>query len=172
MELRILTANDAEAYQSIRCEMLRDFPLAFGQDISTFESKSLDEIRQQLTRVPGGGFTMGAWSEEELVGTAGIYRPTEPKFKHGAVLVAMYVRPTVQGHGLGRRLVEAALEESQNLEGVERVSLTVSMCQQAAYRLYQSIGFEEWGIERRALQLDGTFVDFAHMTYWLTRSGG
>ena len=113
MDIRVMTADDAQAYQTLRKEMLVAEPLAFGQDSETFAKKTVDEIRDQLTRKPNAGFTVGAWDGDELVGTVALYRPTEIKFCHGAFLVAMYVTKRVQGLGIGRRLVEALLEESK-----------------------------------------------------------
>ncbi|MFN3256853.1 MAG: GNAT family N-acetyltransferase [Ilumatobacter sp.] len=73
----------------------------------------------------------------------------------GSLTLAFYLIPTglkawiedvvvdddARGHGLGRRLNEAALDEAQR-RGAKNVSLTSRPSREAANRLYQRIGFQ------------------------------
>ncbi|SFV04100.1 Acetyltransferase (GNAT) family protein [Polaromonas sp. YR568] len=62
--------------------------------------------------------------------------------------------------------VEAALEHARS-QDVRRVNLTVFLPNTAAIGLYQSLGFEPYGLEPEAIRLDGTFHDGQHMSLLL-----
>jgi ribosomal protein S18 acetylase RimI-like enzyme len=84
----------------------------------------------------------------------------------------MYVIPEARGQGVGKKLMEAVLEEADAMLGVEQVLLTVTSHNDAAKRLYVSTGFKVWGREPRALRLpDGRYVDEEHMIRFLTDQG-
>jgi RimJ/RimL family protein N-acetyltransferase len=60
-------------------------------------------------------------------------------------------------------LIRAAIEESRSWDGVSQVHLSVTEAADDARRLYERIGFREWGREPRALFWQGVYVDEAHM---------
>jgi ribosomal protein S18 acetylase RimI-like enzyme len=69
----------------------------------------------------------------------------------------MYVRPGARQAGIGRKLVEAVIEHARG--HVELLQLSVISDNQPARRLYASLGFEEYGIERRAAKYHGRYHD-------------
>ncbi len=79
------------------------------------------------------------------------------KMRHKGVLWGMYVRPEARGTGLAAALVERLLSEAQGI--VEEVRLAVVTTNEAAIRLYTRYRFKEYGIERRALKMDGRYYD-------------
>jgi len=58
----------------------------------------------------------------------------------------MYVRPDARGTGIGRRLVEAVLDLAR--QRVELIQLAVVQDNEQARRLYASLGFLEYGLEK------------------------
>jgi ribosomal protein S18 acetylase RimI-like enzyme len=50
------------------------------------------------------------------------------------------------------------------------VTLSVSVPQEAARRLYRALGFEVYGYEKHALKVGETYVDDEHMVLWLRTS--
>ena len=58
---------------------------------------------------------------------------------------------------VGRLLLEAALELAA--QSVELVQLVVVKDNEPAVRLYESVGFEAYGLEQRALKIDGRYYD-------------
>jgi ribosomal protein S18 acetylase RimI-like enzyme len=69
----------------------------------------------------------------------------------------MYVRPSARRAGVGRRLVEAIVELAH--QRVELIQLAVVSDNQQARRLYERLGFVEYGIEKKALKHDGRYSD-------------
>jgi RimJ/RimL family protein N-acetyltransferase len=59
------------------------------------------------------------------------------------------------------------LDRVRSYPGLEQVSLSVSVRQEAARRLYSALGFEVYGYERHALKVGDTYVDEEHMVLWL-----
>jgi ribosomal protein S18 acetylase RimI-like enzyme len=55
----------------------------------------------------------------------------------------VFVEEPARGSGLGRALVEAALERARE-RGCARVELDVNAANAAALALYESLGFESW----------------------------
>ncbi|SFK00242.1 FR47-like protein [Bradyrhizobium sp. Gha] len=76
-----------------------------------------------------------------------------PKLRHKGVLWGMYVRPT----GLTAVLVRQVIAHARTL--VEQVCLTVVASNLAARRLYIAAGFEEYGLERRGLEVGSEYYD-------------
>ena len=55
-------------------------------------------------------------------------------------LAELYVTPTQRGHGLGRALMDAALQEARH-RGADTMEIAVDEPDLAARRLYESLGF-------------------------------
>ena len=74
----------------------------------------------------------------EVVGTAAV-RLLEPGLGE---LKRMWLRPSCQGRGLGRRLMDACLDEARRL-GCRALRLDTQAKLEAAVRLYRAYGFSE-----------------------------
>jgi GNAT superfamily N-acetyltransferase len=74
----------------------------------------------------------------EVVGTAAV-RVLEPGLGE---LKRMWLRPALQGRGLGRRLLDRSLEEARQL-GCRRLRLDSQGKLEAAVHLYRAFGFAE-----------------------------
>ena len=77
----------------------------------------------------------------------------------------MYVRSDARKSGLGKILVAAVLDHARGR--VEMVQLTVVSENEAARRLYEAMGFVEYGFEKRALKHDGRYYDEVLMVKFL-----
>jgi ribosomal protein S18 acetylase RimI-like enzyme len=60
-----------------------------------------------------------------------------------AHLEDLFVDESVRGSGLGRALVEAALERARR-RGCARIELDANEANEPALRLYRSVGFGSW----------------------------
>jgi ribosomal protein S18 acetylase RimI-like enzyme len=146
-------ATDAALYRSIRLEALRANPEAFG---STFETENTQTLSWFVDRL-SASTVLGAFHEMHLVAIAGFAVQQGQKRAHKGSLWGMYVRPSSRGLGVGRQLVEAILELARH--HVELIQLTVVRNNEQARRLYTSLGFLDYGLEKNALKQDGRYYD-------------
>jgi ribosomal protein S18 acetylase RimI-like enzyme len=165
-ELRRLAPADAALFREIRLEGLEGDPDAFG---STFEDENAQPLAFFEQRL-GNSAVFGAFRGPELLGIAGFRVQPGPKHAHKGLLWGMYVRPTARRTGTGRKLVEAVIEHARGR--VELLQLTVISDNQPARRLYASLGFEEYGIERRAAKYRGMYHDDVLMAKMLAIDPG
>ena len=105
-----------------------------------------------------------------LVGVAGFYIQPGPKHGHKGMLWGMYVRPPHRGAGIGRLLVESIIGHAR--KHVELLQLFVVSDNLPARRLYQSLGFVEYGIERHATKYGGQYHDDVLMALPLVVDSG
>jgi ribosomal protein S18 acetylase RimI-like enzyme len=153
IEMRRLGAEDAAAYREIRLEALADSPHAFSSTLESEQDQPLDRFAARLA----DDFVLGAFSGPHLVGVAGFYVQARPKHRHKGMLWGMYVRPDYRAAGIGRKLVEAIIEHARR--HVELLQLFVVSDNAPARRLYASLGFVEYGIERHATKYHGQYHD-------------
>ena len=153
IEVRRLAASQGDVYREIRLEALRLNPESFG---STFESESvrpLEHFSERVAQCP----VFGAFRGAEIVGMAGFLGREGAKDAHKGYLWGMYVRTDSRNAGVGRKLAEAVIDYAR--EHVEVLQLDVVSENEAARRLYVSLGFVEYGIERNALKQGGRYYD-------------
>lgn len=102
----------------------------------------IEEADRQLARDPelilrGGGFVFTVADGDAVVGGCALIRGSNAAFE----LARMAVEPAYQRRGIGRRLVEHALERAR-VEGARRVILLSNTSLVAAVALYRSLGFQ------------------------------
>jgi ribosomal protein S18 acetylase RimI-like enzyme len=166
-ERRILGPDDAEQYFEHRQQALADAPLAFSASPEDDLASSVDAVRGLLNRAPRS-VVLGAMTDT-LIGSVGIYRNHRLKCAHKVHVWGMYVSPQSRGHGIGRALLEAALDHARSLGGVSQVHLCVSEAAGAARGLYESVGFRIWGTEPDSLRYEGQSTAEHHMVLELPR---
>lgn len=156
--IRLLEPSDLDAYRALRLRMLAEHPDAFGSDAASFAAQPDAEVAERL-RASADRFFLGAFVDGALAGSVGFFREARPKVRHKGTLVGVYVAPERRRLGLARALLEAALRRARSLEGLEQVHLAVVTDNRAARILYASLGFTSYGVEPRALKVDGTYRD-------------
>lgn len=159
--VRPLGPSDAAVFQQCRLRALRDAPEAFG---STYEEEAdlATETVAGLLAPPGDSaqVVLGAFLEDAsgggaLVGIIVCHREHRLKARHKATVGGMYVAPEARGRGIGRALLERAVEEARGWPGVEKLTLTVVERAAAARALYRAAGFTPYGLEPDSLRQDG-----------------
>ena len=166
LQIRRLEPADAALFREIRLEGLRNNPEAFG---NTFEAESARSLSLFSERLRDSDM-LGAFEGSEIVGIAGLLVGKGPKETHKGMLVGMYVRQEARNRGVGRRLVEAVIAIARRR--VELIQLAVVSDNESARRLYDRLGFVEYGIERKSLKQDGRYYDEILMAKDLTQDVG
>jgi RimJ/RimL family protein N-acetyltransferase len=161
LQIRRLETSDAALYREIRLEALKQNPEAFG---STFERENAQPLSWFEAAV-GRSDVFGAFLDGALAGMAGYVAQESSKQAHKALLWGMYVRSAARNSGLGRKLVAAVLSHARGR--VEMVQLAVVSENKGARRLYNALGFVEYGLEKRALKLNGRYYDEVLMVKFL-----
>jgi GNAT superfamily N-acetyltransferase len=135
--LRVWRADAAEAEKVAR--LIAEFGAWFGNQAPTE-----DEIRASVERIMvtgDGEFLLGA-VDGEAVGVCQVrFRWSVWKSAEDCWLEDLFVREEARRSGLGRALVEAALERAR-VRGCKRIELDVNEDNAAARALYEACGFE------------------------------
>jgi ribosomal protein S18 acetylase RimI-like enzyme len=169
MELRELTEGDAAIYWPLRLRALREEPEAFGASYEDAQSRPLADMVERLSAArQNGDFTLGAFNAERLAGVVTFVRASGRKNRHIASIYAMYVASEARGAGYGRALMTSLIARARALDGLEQLKLAVVTTNTTARALYLSLGFEVYGVQRKALKLDdGRYMDEELMALWL-----
>jgi ribosomal protein S18 acetylase RimI-like enzyme len=165
MEIRQVLAKDADKYQEIRLEALQTNPEAFASSYEEEEMYSLERFRSRLQ--DDHSYTFGAYEQDKLVGVVSLVVEQKNKIKHRANIYAMYVKPDSRGNGIAKNLMVEAVKVANRLKGIEQVYLSVVSSNEPAKRLYQSIGFKIYGLDKRAIKIDDDYFDEELMVLYL-----
>ena len=155
--IRRLRSGDAASFKAIRLEALRANPELLR---STFELEDKLDVVWFAGRLEDA-HVVGAFRDGELVGTAGFSVQQGQPNAHKGKLFGMYVRPGSRNVGVGRLLLGAVLDVAR--ENVELIQLSVVRGNGPARRLYESAGFLEFGVERKASKYCDKYYDEALM---------
>jgi putative acetyltransferase len=132
--VRITQAFDREQISAVR-DLMREYADSLGVDLSY---QNFDHEMQSLPGeyTPPRGSLLLASAGDEAAGCVAI-RPLAEKF---CEMKRLYVRPAWRSTGLGKRLVEAAIEEARGV-GHEFMRLDTLPTMITARHLYASLGF-------------------------------
>jgi RimJ/RimL family protein N-acetyltransferase len=167
--VRELTKQDAESLRELRLQALIESGESFRSSYEEERRRSTDDFEDMLKRgegEPGRGI-LGAFRDEELVGMIGFNRAEEVQARHKAHVWGVYVVPAHRWQGIGRNLLNEAVARLRRLPGLEQIHLSVMTNNVGGRSLFTKLGFEPYGIERRAMKHRGRYFDEAHMVRWL-----
>jgi ribosomal protein S18 acetylase RimI-like enzyme len=118
--------------------------------ISFYEAPALEELTKYVREgIEKGHPHFVALEGEKVAGWCDI-KPnlTRPVYTHCGI-VGIGLLPEYRTRGLGRKLLEHALEAAFAF-GLLRIELTVVAANEGAVKLYKSLGFEIEGLHRKA----------------------
>ena len=173
VQIRPLTESDAEIYHALRLRALKEHPTASAQPYESQASTPIGDVAHRLgeTSESPHDFVLGIFSDEALVGMVGFRRERGDRLQHKGGIWGMYIAAEVQGLGLGRTLMQEAIKRASNMTGLEQISLGVISGNDSARNLYLTLGFESYGLEKRAIVVNGRYHDDELMQMFLNQKG-
>lgn len=141
----VATLDHWEAVRDIRLEALLRDPQAFGSTYAEAIERPDDDWRARVshpTRI-----TFLALKGRTPVGIGGALHEDDHGDTTTGQITSLYVTPAHRQHGVGRRLMQAALDDLACDPAITRAILHVRPSQTAAQRLYASLGFVPVGEE-------------------------
>jgi ribosomal protein S18 acetylase RimI-like enzyme len=167
MNIRLLTAADADAFWHLRLEALRNDSPAFADSTEEHLSTTVEMAREKLAAAdPARDFVVGRFEDGNLIGTAGFFRRANNKERHKGHIWGVYVRPESRGKGVASQLMQEIVRRARAMDGIEQITLVAS-ANLPAQRLYKSLGFESYGVEPHSLKIGTEYVDDVLMVLWL-----
>jgi L-amino acid N-acyltransferase YncA len=165
MHVAFLSAADAPQYRDLMLEAYVEAADAFT---STAEERRTEPLSWWVNRIaaPSGlsrSFGAFASGSQELLGTVALEYSVKPKTSHSALVMGMYVRPSQRRCGAGLLLMQSVVAEARARAGLQMLRLTVTEGNDAAIRLYESVGFSAWGVEPQAIRTPSGFRGKVHM---------
>ena len=162
--LRRLTPADAADYRALMLEAYAIAPDAFTSSVAEREALPLQWWKSRVAEgADARELVCGAFLADDLAGVAGLRFEQRERTRHKSTLFGMFVRPRCRGAGVGRALVTEILRHAERSPATEVVQLTVTESNVPAVRLYESCGFETFGIEPFAVKLGDRFITKLHM---------
>ena len=172
MRITALAASDASQYREL---ILEAYVQAADAFTSTAEERAKEPVSwwgNRIASASGLSQSIGAFQAEQLVGTVALEYSAKPKTRHSALVLGMYVKPSARRLGAGSMLMQAAIAGARSRPGIRMLRLTVTQGNEAAIRLYESVGFSAWGIEPQAILTPSGYKAKVHMAMQLTVSKG
>ncbi len=162
--IRVLRAADGEETRSLRLRGITEHPEAFGASVEEDAALTVEDWARRLEEGLPDSPTFGAFDASGvLVGMVKVIRHHRVKTRHRMYINAMYVSGDMQGQGIGRALMDAALNHIRALTGVEQVVLAVTSGNLAGRRLYRRCGFITWGVDPRHIRVGDVDYDIEWM---------
>ena len=145
IEIKRITPETAFVFKRVRLRALAESPTAFSSTYARESQFADEEWRRRAERCSGDGkdAMFLAFEDYVLCGIAGTLRDMENEGR--AQLVSMWVDPAYRRLGVGKALIDAAVE--WNLaRAVSELALMVTSVNVAAISFYERLGFAKTGV--------------------------
>lgn len=153
MDIRLLSQSDASLWKSIRLESLLNYPENY---LSSFEEERLRSDKQ-WEEVIENNQIYGLFKDTQLASIVSLSPKTTYKHQHKGEIWGVYTRPQFQCKGLAYQLLAYVLEQAEKY--LELCYLNCTTSNQGAYRIYQKLGFETYGIELKSIFVNQQYYD-------------
>jgi len=159
-----LTPADVDDYRALMLSAYDAEPDAFTSNAAERGEQPPEWWLARVSDRPDADeLVLGARADGGLVAAVGVRFRRRERTRHKATLFGLFVADGHRGQGLGRTLVEAALEAARARAGTLLVQLTVAASNEPAVRLYRECGFEPFGTEPLAWKRGDRYESLLHM---------
>ena len=160
---RLLTRQDNEMFRVLRLRACKEEPASF---LEAYEDL-ISLPPQAFERYLDNGWIAGAFFGNELIGIAGMHRHKGRRIEHKGTVWGVYVVPEQRGFGYSKKLLSIVLTEA-SVFGLEVAMLSTDASNIKTIKLYKSLGFVPYGVEKKTLKLsDDHYVDDMWMMKYL-----
>jgi putative acetyltransferase len=84
--------------------------------------------------------------------------PTHGQARSHVGTLGIGLIPSARQRGIGEKLMKSAIDAAW-ATGLTRIELTVRVDNENAKRLYERLGFQVEGLQRRSFRVDGSYAD-------------
>ena len=151
MKIKRLTPKELSAFRALWAEGLMRVPSAFLFGAEEVRAMPNPDVARMLET----NLTLGAYDDSNrLVGFIIARRGGPKRMRHMADLGPLYVRADAERQGIGRALMQAALDQLVAV-GIAQAELSVDVENTRAKALYEAMGFHVFGRRPRSVLIDG-----------------
>lgn len=143
---RKLNAEDSLIYRKVRLECLQKFPDSFGTRYEDEILKAELPFEKFLKENSQDEIVFGVFADDILIGICGFIREKRTKTRHRGEIVGMYIKPDFAGRNIGFELLKLTIEHAFADSEIEQITLGVVAESQSANKLYERVGFVEYGL--------------------------
>ena len=157
--LRKLGPSDLSLYRNIRLKCMEENPANFGSSYEEEKNKEKLLFTDHIQQQDPDNFVLGAFQGSELIGIGGLLRQAKRKTRHQARIVQFYVTKANQGRGIGKLIMLELIRIAFDDMELEQITLGVIADNLGASRLYEKLGFVEFGYLKNFLKLKGQYYN-------------
>jgi ribosomal protein S18 acetylase RimI-like enzyme len=154
---RALQLADREKYRALRLDCLQKYPQYFGSLYENEKESNTLKFDHIIAEQNGKDFLLGAFADEELVGMCGNIQENRVKTKHIAEISHMYVNPAFSQQGIATQLLQKTIAQVFSNAEVEQIILGVVQSNKHALRLYQKLGFVQYGLHKNYYKVNTAY---------------
>ncbi len=122
-----------------------------------------DLWKNRLAETPKNSYVLVSEVEGRVLGNLGLFVSTNSPRRQHSAYIGMAVHDEWHGKGLGKAMLEAALDLSDNWLNLSRLELTVFVNNQRAVGLYEKFGFVREGVLTKYAFTNGEYQDVYSM---------
>lgn len=151
--IRELTSSDTDIFKKLIIKGLKE-------DAECFRITPEDEGSEPFpTCNQEDSFTLGAFSGNQLVGTASFKRDghNRVKLQHKGILFKIFVHADHRQKGIAKTLIAQVIDRVRQVKDIEQVNLTVIPTNRHAKKLYENFGFTTFASEEKAIKWEGQY---------------
>jgi ribosomal protein S18 acetylase RimI-like enzyme len=163
VHIRALSPSDAPAYRALLLRGYELAPDAFTTAANERVGEPIEWWHKRISDPSGLSQAFGAFHDAALIGGVAIEYSAKVKLRHKGHIIGMYVSEDHRRSGAGRALLQAVVDDAESRAELKVLTLTVTEGNSGALRLYESVGFEVFGVEKMAIFTGAEYKAKVHM---------
>ena len=163
IDFRKLLPNESSSYREIRLQCLKDYPKNFTSNYQDEKAKDKLFFQSYIESSNASNFIIGAFHKDKLIGISGFNRHDRKKTYHRGIIIQVFVVPEYQGKHIGLNIIKSTLNEAFKINGIEQVEIDVITINKNAEKIYEKIGFEQYGTQKNFLKIGNEYYDHKMM---------